>query len=108
MLDLDITNGGIHGNAVWLADSKGCVCVCVCVWHPVVCYNMKQFHVANTNCNNSSKLVQHLFSKEHGIGPIHEVTAIITCHRKLEWYESGRKMLNIFIVQSYTTQSHFS
>lgn len=106
-LILGIPNSDNHGNAVWPTDTKGlCVCgiqLCVTIW------NINNiFHVANTNCNNSSKLAQHLLGKGHDIGPIHDITAIITCHKEMEWYESSRKILNIFIIQSCTTQSHFS
>lgn len=38
LLILGIPNGGIHGNGVWLTDTRG---LCVCVWHPIVCCNMK-------------------------------------------------------------------
>jgi hypothetical protein len=89
------------------------VCVCVCARARMrACVSQYEthnvFHVANTNCKNSSKFAQHLFGKGHDIGPIHDITAILTCHKKMEWFELSRKILNIFIIQSCTIQSHFS
>lgn len=65
-----------------------CVCVYVCGWVASNCVSQYEtdniFHIATTNCNNSSKLSQHLFGKGQDIGPIHEVIAMITCHKKIE------------------------
>jgi hypothetical protein len=69
---------------------------------------MTVLHGLNTNCNNSSKLAEHLLGNRCAIGLIYKVMAIITCHKEMEWYESSRKILNIFIMQSCLAQSHFS